>query len=195
MKDRFRLIVLLILTLVAVTAAAQGTNQAAKSPSAARENATSQPNQPATIPSAELFPTPDVPPENADSPPRSQPNQPATIPNAELFPTPDVPPENADNPPRPLTAAEIELQAQIQNAISKDPSLSGGAVNVAISEDGIELSGTVATVRARLAASRLARSYAGSRKVFDKITVAARSSKSATEPAKAEPAGTTRLHP
>src|SRR5262249_23306535 len=124
-----------ITMLVAVTAAAQGTNQAAKSPSAARESATSQPNPPPTIPSAELFPTPDVPPENADNPPRSQPNQPATIPNAELFPAPDVPPENAAKPPRPLTAAEIELQAQIQSAIGKEPSLSSGAVNVAISDD------------------------------------------------------------
>jgi BON domain len=81
-----------------------------------------------------------------------------------------------------ITAAESELQVQIQNAIGKDPILSGSSVSVAVSAEGIELSGSVTSGRARLAASRIAKSYAGSKKVVDKITVSLHSGDAPAEP-------------
>jgi len=107
---------------------------------------------------------------------------------------PIIPDEDSPVTPAPLTEAELEMQALIQNAIGKDPTLTGGNVNVAMSPAGIELTGTVASMRARLAASRLAKSYARGKKVVDKITVAA-SPEAPAEPVKADPSGTTHQHP
>jgi hypothetical protein len=144
----------------------------------------------------DFFPTMEVPldevPKSTEPAPdldATSPSEPSA-PRGELFPMPEVP---AD---APLTPAEIELQAQIQNAISKDPTLTSDSVNVSLFPGGIELSGTVASVRARLAASRLAKSYAANKKVVDKITIAVRrETPGEASPAKAETPGTDHQHP
>lgn len=68
--------------------------------------------------------------------------------------------------------ADSELQAEIQRALSKEPSLGGSSVRV--TENGIELSGSVATSRDKVTAGRLALSYAASRKLTNRITVTGR---------------------
>lgn len=100
---------------------------------------------------------------------------------------PAIPDEDRPSAPAPLTQAEIEMQALIQSAIAKNPTLSGGNVSVAVSADGIELTGTVTSVRARLAAFRLAKSYAAGKKVVDRIAVAANPPQAPAEPAPAKP--------
>ena len=72
------------------------------------------------------------------------------------------------------------LENQIQAALGKDPTLIHDSVRVAVSEDAVELTGNVATSRERLTATRIAQSYAGSKRVVSRITVAASPQESAT---------------
>jgi hypothetical protein len=149
----------ILLMLVAVAASAQTGNQGAKASPAAPEQATT-------------LPVPQSPPLS----PSSATPSPAPAPVSALE-NPETAPDSAA-----ITAAESELQAQIQNAIGKDPTLSGSSVSVAVSAEGIELSGSVTSGRARLAASRIAKSYAGSKKVVDKITVSLHTGDAPAEP-------------
>jgi len=137
----------------------------------------------------ELFPLPAVPDEDRADPP-VPPS--ASSRAAELFPMPAIPEEDVPSAPEPLTEAELEMQALIQSAIGTNPALTAANVNVAMSSDGIELSGTVANVQAKLAASRLAKSYAAGKKVVDKITVSASPPETHPEPSpvKADSPGT-----
>lgn len=68
-----------------------------------------------------------------------------------------------------VPAANVELQSEIQRALSKDPALSG--VVVSASADGIDLTGSAGNSRERLAAWRLAESYARGKQVQNHIVV------------------------
>lgn len=63
------------------------------------------------------------------------------------------------------------LQKQIETSIKNDPSLTGSTVSVNVSENSIDLSGTVASNQARMNAERIAQSYAQSRKVNNNLEV------------------------
>ena len=67
-----------------------------------------------------------------------------------------------------------QLQSQIQGAIQNEPTLSGSNVNVNVTDTAIELSGTVPTGKEKQTAKRIAQSYAGNRKVVDRLTVTGR---------------------
>lgn len=75
------------------------------------------------------------------------------------------------SPDPATTAADPALQAQIQSALGHDPTLSHASVRVSVLSDSIELTGSVGTSRERLTATRLAMSFAGSRRVISRITV------------------------
>jgi osmotically-inducible protein OsmY len=75
----------------------------------------------------------------------------------------------------PRDAVDTDLQAQVQDALMKVPALSNDSLRVVAAGDSLELSGTVATGKERLAAVRLAQSYARGRKVVDHIVVSGRS--------------------
>jgi osmotically-inducible protein OsmY len=75
-----------------------------------------------------------------------------------------------------------DLQIQIQTALQKEPTLSGDSVNVSVSDDSIELNGTVASSKEKQTAKRIAQSYAGNRKVVDHLTVSGRGSDNMTNP-------------
>jgi len=64
-----------------------------------------------------------------------------------------------------------DLQTQIQNALTKEPTLSGDTVNVTVSAEAIDISGSVATAREKLTATRIVQSYAGNRKVMSHLAV------------------------
>jgi len=86
--------------------------------------------------------------------------------------------EDRDSQPAgPVSATtDVEasaLESRIQNTLEKDPTLSPGSVRVAVSTEAVELSGSVATSRQRLTATRIAQSYAGSKRVVTRITVGA----------------------
>jgi osmotically-inducible protein OsmY len=82
------------------------------------------------------------------------------------------------------TSAEgTDLQPQIQRALQSEPTLSSSSVTVSVTGDTIELSGTVPTGKEKQTAKRIAQSFAGNRKVVDRITVTGRGVQNAAPPA------------
>ena len=82
-----------------------------------------------------------------------------------------------ETPETSSTTAAIpdkDLQNEIQNALSKEPTLSGDTVNITVSPESIEMNGSVATAREKLTATRIVQSYAGNKKVVSHLTVTGR---------------------
>jgi len=64
-----------------------------------------------------------------------------------------------------------ELQGQIQNALKNEPTLANDNINVSVTDNEIDLAGTVTTGKEKLTAKRIVQSFAGNRKVKDHLTV------------------------
>lgn len=91
-------------------------------------------------------------------------------------PSPGVTASSGSESPIPdisANSANVELQAQVQDALSKVPELSNDNVRVTAGDDGLELSGNVGSGRERQAAFRIAQSFARGKKVVDHIVVGA----------------------
>lgn len=63
------------------------------------------------------------------------------------------------------------LQSQIQNALRNEPTLAKDHFNVSVSDDQIDVSGSVSTAKEKVTAQRIVQSYAGDRKVKDQLAV------------------------
>lgn len=122
---------------------------------------------------------------------KAQPVQPATEPKPE--PKPAAKPIAISGPAAPPYRAPAwlpqspdssTLRTQIQSALTKDESLVGSKVEVAVDDTQVNLAGTVTGSSEKLAAERITRSFAGNRKVVNKLTI----STSASQPAKSTPA-------
>ena len=77
--------------------------------------------------------------------------------------------------------SDSDLQSQIQNALSKEPTLAGDSAHANVSGDTIELAGTVSTSKEKITATRIVQSYAGSKKLVNKLTVNGRSEKPSSD--------------
>jgi len=99
-------------------------------------------------------------------------------------------PSATTSPGQTASAEDAALQAQIQNSLGNEPTLSHDSVRVSVMSDSIELTGNVSTSRERLTATRLAMSYAGSRRVISRISVAGPGAPSQPTPAKKNTTGT-----
>ena len=77
--------------------------------------------------------------------------------------------------------SDSDLQSQIQNALSKEPTLSGDSAHANVSGDTIELAGTVGTNKEKITATRIVQSYAGSKKLVNKLKVSGRSDNSGAD--------------
>jgi hypothetical protein len=97
------------------------------------------------------------------------PNGPQTTPPT--FPRHETPERQMppDQNAQPLSTAQV--QEQIQQGLNSEPALSNSKVSVKTNEDSVVLSGTVESERQHELALRIAQSYAGDRKVVDKIIV------------------------
>jgi hypothetical protein len=84
---------------------------------------------------------------------------------------------------------DSDLQSQIQNALSKEPTLSSDSPHVSVSGDTVELAGNVGTNKEKITATRIVQSYTGSKKLVNKLTISPRSEKSS--PASTENPGST----
>lgn len=75
----------------------------------------------------------------------------------------------------PLPSSNVSdsasLQQQLDQAYQSEPSLNGSRINVAVSDSQVQLSGSVPTNKDKITAERIAKSYAGNRKVVDKVTI------------------------
>jgi hypothetical protein len=72
--------------------------------------------------------------------------------------------------------SDPELESQIQNALNKEPTLTGDATHVTVSADTIELAGNVNTSREKITATRIVQSYAGSKKVMNHLVIGGKGS-------------------
>jgi BON domain len=78
-------------------------------------------------------------------------------------------PPDTKAPPRELSTAQVEQQ--IQDKLNSDPALSNAKLVVKADEQSVTLTGTVDTDRQHDLALRIAGSYAGDRKIVDRIEV------------------------
>ena len=92
---------------------------------------------------------------------------------------PETPPASTAAP----GVSDPELQSQIQNALTKEPTLAGETVRVSVAEENIEMSGNVATAREKLTATRIVQSYAGNKKVVSHLTVGGHPGANSSSPA------------
>ncbi|HEV7550416.1 MAG TPA: BON domain-containing protein [Candidatus Angelobacter sp.] len=86
-------------------------------------------------------------------------------------------PDTADSAGGVSAMTDSDLQSQIQTALSKEPTLTGDSARVNVSGDTVELAGTVGTNKEKITATRIVQSYAGSKKLVNKLTVGGRSEK------------------
>src|SRR2546426_23730 len=81
---------------------------------------------------------------------------------------------------QPASSDSATLQTTIQDKLKSEPLLSSSNVNVNVTDSTIELSGTVSTGKEKQTAERIAQSYAGNRKVVDRITVTGKGNESSS---------------
>jgi len=86
-------------------------------------------------------------------------------------PQQQMPPDTKAPPPQDLSASEVEQQ--IQDKLSREPALANTEIGVKIDATSVTLTGSVDSERQRDLALRIAQSYAGQRKVVDKIKIQA----------------------
>ena len=72
-------------------------------------------------------------------------------------------------PPRLTNGATV--QSHIEQALGREPSLSGSHISVNVTDTAIQLSGTVASAKDKQTADRIAQSFDGNRKFADKLLV------------------------
>ncbi|HEV2963488.1 MAG TPA: BON domain-containing protein [Candidatus Angelobacter sp.] len=113
-------------------------------------------------------------PSTSQSPSGEPPStQTAPNPNGSMNQTPNSPEQtpSSQQAPGATAAAGGDIQMQIQNALQKEPTLSNDNITVSVTDDTIELNGTVASGKEKQTAKRIAQSYAGNRKVKEHLTV------------------------
>jgi hypothetical protein len=69
------------------------------------------------------------------------------------------------------TISDSDLESQIQNALSKEPTLSGDNAHVKVAGDTIDLTGSVGTSKEKITATRIVQSFAGSKKLVNHLTI------------------------
>jgi hyperosmotically inducible protein len=78
-----------------------------------------------------------------------------------------MPPDTKAPPPHDLSNTQVEQQ--IQDKLSSEPALANMNVRVKTDDKSVTLTGTVDTERQHDLALRIAQSYAGDRKIVDKV--------------------------
>jgi osmotically-inducible protein OsmY len=73
--------------------------------------------------------------------------------------------------PMPESASAGQVEQQIMQHLSSEPTLAKTSVNAKVDEDTVLLTGTVDTQTEHDVAVRIAKSYAGDRKIVDKINI------------------------
>ena len=78
-------------------------------------------------------------------------------------------PPDTKAPPQDLSAAQVEQQ--IQDKLNSEPDLANTNMRVKADDESVMLTGTVNTEKQHGLALRIAQSYAGQRKIVDKIQI------------------------
>lgn len=80
-------------------------------------------------------------------------------------------PQGSAPMPSGNVADSASVKGQLDQAYQSEPSLSGSSIQVEVSDASIQLTGSVPTSKEKTTAKRIAQSYAGNRKVVEKLTV------------------------
>jgi osmotically-inducible protein OsmY len=80
-------------------------------------------------------------------------------------------PPDTKAPPPSETLSTAQVQRQIQEKLSAEPALANMNVGVKTTDKSVTLTGSVDTERQHNLALRIAKSYAGDRKIVDKIKI------------------------
>jgi hypothetical protein len=81
----------------------------------------------------------------------------------------EIPWESEVRPPRELSTAEV--QQQIQEKLQTEPGLANADIEVRTDDDSVVLIGRLANLCQRELALRIAQSYAGRRRIIDKLKI------------------------
>jgi hypothetical protein len=93
---------------------------------------------------------------------------PPTLPEGSQAPREQMPPD-MDAPAHEASVAQVEQQ--IMDHLSAEPTLAHTNVGAKVDEDSVLLTGTVDTQTEHDVAVRIAQSYAGGREIVDKINI------------------------
>ena len=104
-------------------------------------------------------------------PPSTPPYQtPPTFPEGrQAPPTAQMPPDTQAPPPQTMSSEQAEQQ--ITHRLSSEPALANANVDAKVDENSVVLTGSVDSETQHDLAVRIAQSYAGDRKLVDKIKV------------------------
>ncbi len=94
---------------------------------------------------------------------------PPTLPDGSQTPRDQMPPDMQAPPSERDSAAEVEQQ--IVQHLKSEPTLAKTNVDAKVENDSVTLTGTVDTPTEHDVALRIAQSYAGSRRIVDKINI------------------------
>lgn len=112
-----------------------------------------------------------VPPAFTQQPQPQGQNPPyATPPKPDNRPQSQQPPQAAPKD-QDRSMANQDIQSQLDNALSNDPTLSGADVQAAVDDQNITLTGTVQSAGQRDRAMALCQTYARYRNIVDKIKI------------------------
>ena len=104
---------------------------------------------------------------------QSSPLPPSTTPPT--FPQDKTPDKDIGRGMPPDTRAKepssADVQKQIQEKLDTEPGLAGNKLQVKVNSSSVILRGSVSDEEQHQAAHRIAESYAGSRKIIDRVTV------------------------
>jgi hypothetical protein len=125
--------------------------------------------------------SPAAPPKDP-TPPATQTTAPPTTSNQSTTPASSAPAGTAPGANQPSETASFgnlnaggltsdQLQQRIDSALHNEPTLSGSNLVVNVADDAIDLSGNVGTAKERLTARRIVQSFAGNRRVRERVTV------------------------
>jgi len=93
----------------------------------------------------------------------------AAFPAAPALPSQSVPPGGQERLPRTLTTEEV--RQQIEHGLKSQPALAGASLSVLVDESRVVLSGGVYSEQQHDLALSIAESYAGNRRIVDRITL------------------------
>ena len=105
------------------------------------------------------------PPPTTNPPYQTQP----TFPEGRQMPRQQMPPDTQAPPPQTMSTQQVEQQ--ITQRLSSEPALAKSNVDAKVDENSVVLTGSVDTETQHDLAVRIAQSYAGDRKIVDRIKI------------------------
>jgi BON domain len=109
--------------------------------------------------------------QQGQPPPTTSPpyQTPPTFPEGRQTPRTQMPPDTEAPPPQSMSTQQVEQQ--IAQRFSSEPELSKSNIDAKVDDNAVVLTGSVDTETQHALALRIARSYAGGRRIVDKVKV------------------------